>query len=110
MSTLMATGELVQEASAVRPGRWRLSALKRVPILPLGLIAVMVFSALFAEFLPPYSPVNISLPDRLLPPFWEAGGEPGASIGDRSSGPRSLDAHDLWWAGVPDDWPARSAG
>jgi peptide/nickel transport system permease protein len=81
MSTLMATGELVQEAAAVRPGRWRLTALKRVPILPLGLIAVMVFSALFAEFLTPYSPVNISLPDRLRPPFWEAGGSLAYPLG-----------------------------
>jgi peptide/nickel transport system permease protein len=77
----MATGELVQEAAAVRPGRWRLTALKRVPILPLGLIAVMVFSALFAEFLTPYSPVNISLPDRLRPPFWEAGGSLAYPLG-----------------------------
>jgi peptide/nickel transport system permease protein len=77
----MATGELVQEASAVRPRRWRLTALKRVPILPLGLIAVMVFSALFAEFLTPYSPVNISLPDRLRPPFWEAGGSLAYPLG-----------------------------
>jgi peptide/nickel transport system permease protein len=77
----MATGELVQEAAAVRPGRWRLTALKRVPILPLGLIAVMVFSALFAEFLTPYSPVNISLPDRLRPPFWEAGGSLAHPLG-----------------------------
>ena len=77
----MATGELVQEAAAVRPGRWRLTALKRVPILPLGLIAVMVLSALFAEFLTPYSPVNISLPDRLRPPFWEAGGSLAYPLG-----------------------------
>src|SRR5882724_5988468 len=81
MSTLMAPGELVQEAAAVRPGRWRLTALKRVPILPLGLIAVMVFSALFAEFLTPYSPVNISLPDRLRPPCWEAGGSLAYPLG-----------------------------
>jgi len=81
MSTFMATGELVQEAAAVRPGRWRLTALKRVPILPLGLIAVMVLSALFAEFLTPYSPVNISLPDRLRPPFWEAGGSLAYPLG-----------------------------
>src|SRR5712664_1445692 len=81
MSTIMAPGELLQEAAAVRPGRWRLSALKRVPILPLGLIAVMVFSALCAEFLTPYSPVNISLPERLLPPFWEAGGSLAHPLG-----------------------------
>lgn len=77
----MAPGELIQEAAAVRPGRWRLTALKRVPILPLGLIAVMGFSALFAEFLTPYSPVNISLPDRLRPPFWEAGGSLAYPLG-----------------------------
>lgn len=77
----MATSEIVQEAPTLRPGRWRLAVLKRVPLVPLGIIAVMVFAALFAEFVTPYSPVNISLPERLRPPFWEKGGSLAHPLG-----------------------------
>lgn len=69
----MTTGELVRTESVVRPVRWRLAALRRAPMVPLGLIILLVLTALLANVLTPYSPVNISLPDRLRPPFWEQG-------------------------------------
>ncbi|MGE3537711.1 MAG: ABC transporter permease [Candidatus Tectimicrobiota bacterium] len=77
----MATGDLVHASAAGQPRRWRLAALKRAPLLPLSIIAVLVFTALFAEFLTPYSPVSISLPERLRPPFWQPGGSLAHPLG-----------------------------
>jgi peptide/nickel transport system permease protein len=34
----------------------------------------MVVTAIFADFLAPYSPYDISLPDKGKPPFWVKGG------------------------------------
>jgi peptide/nickel transport system permease protein len=34
----------------------------------------MVFVAVFAPWLTPHSPISQSLPDKLIPPFWEDGG------------------------------------
>jgi peptide/nickel transport system permease protein len=70
----MATGELLREEPAARPVRWRLAALRRAPVVPLSIIIILVLTALLANVLTPYSPVNISLPDRLRPPFWKQGG------------------------------------
>jgi len=77
----MATGELVREEPVVRPVRWRLAALRRVPIVPLSIIIFMLLTAVLAEVLTPYSPVDISLPERLRPPFWEAGGSLAHPLG-----------------------------
>ena len=77
----MATGELVREEPVVRPVRWRLAALRRVPIVPLSIIMCMLLTAVLAEVLTPYSPVDISLPKRLRPPFWEAGGSLAHPLG-----------------------------
>ena len=70
----MATGVLVQEQAPPRPARWRWTALRRAPLFPLLVILLLGFTAVFANVLTPYSPVNIALPDRLKPPCWEAGG------------------------------------
>ena len=70
----MATGELVREDPVVRPVRWRLAALRRAACCAPGPIIILVLTALLANVLTPYSPVDISLPDRLRPPFWEQGG------------------------------------
>jgi len=77
----MATGELVRVEPVVRPVRWRLVALRRTPVMPLGIIIILVLTALLANVLTPYSPVNISLPDRLRPPFWEQGGSLAHPLG-----------------------------
>jgi peptide/nickel transport system permease protein len=50
------------------------SALRQIPWTSLGIIVVMVFVALFAPLLTPHSPIEQSLPDKLLPPFWQEGG------------------------------------
>jgi peptide/nickel transport system permease protein len=77
----MATGELLRAEPVVRPVRWRLAALRRAPVVPLGIIIILVLTALLANVLTPYSPVNISLPDRLRPPFWEQGGSLAHPLG-----------------------------
>jgi len=80
-STNMATGKLVREAPVVRPVRWRLAALRRAPAVPLAIIILMVLTAALADVLTPYSPVNIALPERLRPPFWEQGGSLAHPLG-----------------------------
>src|SRR5205807_420036 len=80
-STNMATGKLVREAPAVRPARWRLAALRRAPVVSLAIIILMVLTAVLADVLTPYSPVNISLPERLRPPCWEQGGSLAHPLG-----------------------------
>jgi peptide/nickel transport system permease protein len=77
----MAAGELVHEESVVRPRRWRWSALRRAPLIPLGIITILVCTAVLANVLTPYSPVDISLPERLRPPFWERGGSLAHPLG-----------------------------
>ena len=77
----MAVGELLHEEPVVRPVRWRWAALRRAPVIPLGIITVMVLTAMLADVLTPYSPVDISLPERLRPPFWERGGSLAHPLG-----------------------------
>jgi peptide/nickel transport system permease protein len=77
----MAAGELVREEPVVRPRRWRWAALQRAPLIPLGMITILVCAAVLADVLTPYSPVAISLPDRLRPPFWERGGSLAHPLG-----------------------------
>ncbi|MBV41114.1 MAG: ABC transporter permease [Alphaproteobacteria bacterium] len=48
--------------------------MRRLPWLSILIIGAMVFAALFAPLLTPYSPIEQSLPEKLLPPFWEAKG------------------------------------
>src|SRR5262245_35488149 len=77
----MAVGELVHEESVIRPARGRLVELKRVPVIPLAIIALIVLTALLANVLTPYSPTDISLAERLKPPFWEQGGSLAHPLG-----------------------------
>ena len=48
--------------------------MRKLPWLSFCIIGGMVFAAIFAPYLTPYSPIEQSLPDKLLPPFWEAKG------------------------------------
>jgi peptide/nickel transport system permease protein len=59
----------------------RMSRLKRFVggrrwflLIPLTIITVMITAAMLAELLTPYSSTEISLANRLRPPFWEWGG------------------------------------
>jgi len=42
--------------------------------MPLIIIGIMVFAAIFAPILAPYSPTKQTLSDKLLPPAWQEGG------------------------------------
>ena len=48
--------------------------LRHRPWIPLIIIGVMVFAAVFAPILAPYSPTKQTLRDKLLPPAWQEGG------------------------------------
>jgi ABC-type dipeptide/oligopeptide/nickel transport system permease subunit len=52
----------------------RNTSLRQLPWTPLVIITTMVFVAVFAPWLTPHSPIDQSLPDKLIPPFWEDGG------------------------------------
>ena len=60
----------------VRPSTSRkvLSSLKGAPLIPLFIIAVFIISAIFADLLTFHDAYKVSLPDRLIPPFWQDGG------------------------------------
>ena len=57
------------------------AGLRRTPIIPLAIITLMVATAILADVLTPYSPVDISLSERLRPPFWETGGSLSHPLG-----------------------------
>src|SRR6185503_4419139 len=48
--------------------------MRNAPWIPIVIIAVMVCMAVFAPMLAPYSPIDQTLRDKLLPPFWVDGG------------------------------------
>ena len=50
-------------------------------LIPLSIITVMITTAVLAEFLTPYSSTEISLANRLRPPFWEQGGSLSHPLG-----------------------------
>lgn len=47
---------------------------RRLPLVPVVILLVLVLVASFAQVIAPHSPYATSLPDRLKPPFWMAGG------------------------------------
>ena len=48
--------------------------LKHLPWIPLITIGIMVFAAVFAPIIAPYSPTKQTLSDKLLPPAWQEEG------------------------------------
>jgi peptide/nickel transport system permease protein len=48
--------------------------LRRLPAIPVIILVALILTAVFANFLAPYSPYEISLPNKLKPPFWVDGG------------------------------------
>jgi peptide/nickel transport system permease protein len=55
--------------------------LRQAPLIPLLIIALVVFMAIFANVLTVESPTLPSLTDRLQPPFWEEGGSLSHPLG-----------------------------
>ncbi len=48
--------------------------MRKLPWISLLIIGTMVFMAILAPWLTPHSPIEQSLPEKLLPPFWEEDG------------------------------------
>ncbi len=48
--------------------------MRQLPWTSIIIIGAVVFAAVFAPFLTTYSTIDHTLPDKLLPPFWEAKG------------------------------------
>ena len=49
--------------------------LRKAPVVPLIILSTFVLMAVFADFIVPHSPTIGVLPDRLLPPAWQDGGQ-----------------------------------
>ena len=56
-------------------------ALKRAPLIPLFILLFFVVLAIFADVISPYSPVDVSLRNRLTPPMWQAEGTSSYPLG-----------------------------
>ncbi len=48
--------------------------MRNLPWLSVGIIVAMLFMAIFAPLISPHSPIDQSLPEKLIPPVWEEGG------------------------------------
>jgi peptide/nickel transport system permease protein len=55
--------------------------LRRAPVLPLIVLAFFLALAIFADVISPYSSTDVSLRDRLTPPFWHPDGNMGHPLG-----------------------------
>lgn len=55
--------------------------LGRYPLIPLIVVLMFILTALFSNFLAPYPPNQVNLPDKLLPPFWIEGGSMAHPLG-----------------------------
>jgi peptide/nickel transport system permease protein len=71
---MIATSDAVQAQLPMSPLKRFVISRRWFLLIPLLILMVMVTTALLAEFLTPYSPTEISLANRLRPPFWENGG------------------------------------
>ena len=71
---MIASSDTVPARLSVQPLKRLLGGRRWLLLIPLSIIMVMVTTAVLAEFLTPYSSTEISLADRLRPPFWEHGG------------------------------------
>ena len=60
--------------------------MRSMPWLSVIVIATMLCMAIFAPLLAPYSPIDQTLPDKLLPPFWLEGGSTKYILGTDAFG------------------------
>lgn len=56
-------------------------ALKGAPLIPLFIIAMFILSAILADLITFHDAYKVSLPDRLIPPFWQDGGSLSHPLG-----------------------------
>ena len=71
--------KIEQPTITVQPGKLPIrvwwSKLRRLPLIPFGVIGLFIIIALFGQWLAPVDPYETSLRARLLPPAWMEGGE-----------------------------------
>ena len=60
--------------------------LRGLPWVPIAIISVIVVMAVFAPLLAPYSPIDQTLRDKLLPPAWMEGGSDKYLLGTDAFG------------------------
>jgi peptide/nickel transport system permease protein len=78
---MVASGDAARGALRMSPLRRFVIGRRWFLLIPLTVITVMVATATLAEFLTPYSATEISLANRLRPPFWEKGGSLAHPLG-----------------------------
>ena len=74
--------------------------LQGVPILPLLILATLIFTAVAADFLAPHNPEVGNLRYRYRPPVWQDR-ELGICPGHRPHGPRYFEPAHLWVPHLP---------
>ena len=62
------------------------NTLRRYPVIPIIILGIIVFFAIFANLISPYNPEAISLTDRLTPPFFISGGSTDHLLGTDNLG------------------------
>lgn len=55
--------------------------IRRYPVVPILVILTFLLMAIFANLIAPHSPTEQSLPERLIPPAWQAGGSTDHLLG-----------------------------
>jgi peptide/nickel transport system permease protein len=60
--------------------------IRRWPLVPMFIVALVIFGALFAPYLAPHDPQKINPRDRLTPPAWAEGGKHEYLLGTDSTG------------------------
>ena len=60
--------------------------MRRAPWIPICIISTMIVMAVFAPWLAPWSPIDQTLPDKLLPPVWLDGGSAKYLLGTDAFG------------------------
>ncbi len=62
--------------SAALTVAWRLSSFRSegFPLIPMSILGLLLFAAIFANVLAPHDPEVGSLGERFRPPFWQQGG------------------------------------
>jgi peptide/nickel transport system permease protein len=78
---MIASSDAVPAPISMSPLKRFLKGRRWFLLIPLSIITVMVITAVLAEFLTPYSSTEISLANRLRPPFWEKGGSLSHPLG-----------------------------
>lgn len=84
---LTSRAQTIETAITIRGRATTLArGLRRAPIIPVLIIALVVFIAVFADLVAPHSPTLPSLTDRLKPPFWQDGGSLSYPLGTDALG------------------------